>query len=104
MESIWVECIIFHYIQNYYEIIVYLSFLFMTDILSNSSYPQKPQPNGLNSVFSSSSILDVPMQMSTLSQTIRTYQVWSVNQRKFLDLDLFNYDFNVEMSVLNDQK
>ena len=50
----------------------------------------------------SSSVADIPMQTSELLKTIESYKTLSFNHRKYLDLQLFIYDFNTEISVLND--
>jgi hypothetical protein len=42
------------------------------------------------------------MQTSELLKTIESYKTLSFNHRKYLDLQLFIYDFNTEISVLND--
>ena len=50
----------------------------------------------------SSSVADIPMQTSALLRTIESFQRFSLNKREYLDLDLLNYSFNTELSILND--
>ena len=50
----------------------------------------------------SSSVADVPMQTSELLESIESCRTIAMNRRKYLDLDLFKYDFSTEISVLND--
>ena len=50
----------------------------------------------------SSSVADIPMQTSQLFKTLESCRTLSINHRKYLDLELFNYKFDTEISVLSD--